>query len=98
MRVEIPVRALGSTGDLQNDDEPLRFVDQVDDPKVPDPESPEVRGGQLPRARWARLDGEGKDRAPEPGRVTGWQAAELPLRGGRDLHSVAAVGHAPSGP
>ena len=54
-RSEAAVRALGAAGDTKDHDQRRVVIDQVDHPQIADPESPELRAGELHRPGWTRL-------------------------------------------
>jgi hypothetical protein len=87
------VGALGSTGDLEDDDRARRIVDYIDHAKVTDAQAPEVRPGELHRAGRAQVDRQGKDRAPQSGGITWRKTSQLALGGRRELDSAASLAH-----
>jgi hypothetical protein len=91
------VGPLGPAGDAKDDDRALVF-DEVDDPKLTDPEAPELAGRELRRAGRMGIDTQGQDRPSEAGRVTGRKSSKLALRGWCDDDAALASGHAPSRP
>jgi hypothetical protein len=91
--IEGPVRAFRATRDPQDHHEPRSVVDDVDDPKVPDAEAPELGPGKLGHPGRTRVDREGQDRTPQSSCLARRQAAQLTLGGGRDLDSMARPAH-----
>jgi hypothetical protein len=75
-------------GDPEDDDQAPRLVDDEDDPQVADALPPEVRVGEVSRARRAGLPGQREDRAAKPGRSARVESTKLPPGCRRQLDPV----------
>jgi hypothetical protein len=90
------VGAFRAAGDSEDDDHVA--LDQVDDPQVTDPKTPEAGSREPGRTRRMGFDRQREDRTSEARSVAGWEPAELTLCGGRQLDPASAAGHSGSSP
>ena len=96
-RSDAAVRAFGASRDLEDDDQPPRFINHVDDAELTDAQPPVLRPGQLGHTGGSRVDRQRKDRPAKAGGVTRWQPPELALGARRELDPPRGVVHWGSG-